>query len=62
MVTDVGQHQMVTCRYARFNQSRSNITSGGAGTMGFGLPAVIGAKFGAPERTAIAVIGDGGIK
>lgn len=62
MVTDVGQHQMVTCRYARFNQSKSNITSGGAGTMGFGLPAAIGAKFGTPERTVIAVIGDGGIQ
>jgi acetolactate synthase-1/2/3 large subunit len=62
MVTDVGQHQMVTCRYARFNQSKSNITSGGAGTMGFGLPAAIGAKFGAPERTVIAIIGDGGIQ
>ena len=62
MVTDVGQHQMVTCRYAKFNQSKSNITSGGAGTMGFGLPAAIGAKFGAPERTVIAIIGDGGIQ
>ncbi len=62
MVSDVGQHQMVTCRYAKFNQSKSNITSGGAGTMGFGLPAAIGAKFGAPERTVIAVIGDGGIQ
>jgi acetolactate synthase-1/2/3 large subunit len=62
MVTDVGQHQMVTCRYAKFNQSRSNITSGGAGTMGFGLPAAIGAKFGAPEREVIAVAGDGGIQ
>lgn len=62
MVTDVGQHQMVTCRYAKFNQSKSNITSGGAGTMGFGLPAAIGAKFGAPQRTVIAIIGDGGIQ
>src|SRR3954454_19405214 len=62
MVTDVGQHQMVTCRYAKFNQSKSNITSGGAATMGFGLPAAIGAKFGAPERTVIAIIGDGGIQ
>ena len=62
MVTDVGQHQMVTCRYAKFNQSRSNVTSGGLGTMGFGLPAAIGAKFGAPERTVVAVIGDGGIQ
>jgi acetolactate synthase-1/2/3 large subunit len=62
IVTDVGQHQMVACRYAKFNQSKSNITSGGAGTMGFGLPAAIGAKFGAPERTVVAIIGDGGIQ
>jgi len=62
IVTDVGQHQMVACRYARFNQTKSNITSGGAGTMGFALPAAIGAKFGAPERQVIAIIGDGGIQ
>lgn len=62
IVTDVGQHQMVACRYAKFNQSKSNITSGGAGTMGFALPAAIGAKYGAQERTVIAVIGDGGIQ
>jgi acetolactate synthase-1/2/3 large subunit len=62
IVTDVGQHQMVTCRYAQFNQSNSNITSGGLGTMGFALPAAIGAKFGAPERTVVAVIGDGGVQ
>jgi acetolactate synthase-1/2/3 large subunit len=62
MVTDVGQHQMVTCRYAKFNESRSNVTSGGLGTMGFGLPAAIGAKFGAQERTVISVIGDGGFQ
>ncbi len=62
IVTDVGQHQMVACRYAKFNQSKSNITSGGLGTMGFGLPAAIGAKFGAPERTVVAIIGDGGIQ
>ena len=62
LVTDVGQHQMVTCRYARFNQSNSNITSGGLGTMGFALPAAIGAKFGAPDRTVVAVIGDGGVQ
>jgi acetolactate synthase-1/2/3 large subunit len=61
IVTDVGQHQMVTCRYAKYNQSKSNVTSGGLGTMGFALPAVIGAKF-APERTVIAVIGDGGFQ
>jgi acetolactate synthase-1/2/3 large subunit len=62
IVTDVGQHQMVTCRYAKFNQSKSNITSGGAGTMGFALPAAIGAKFGALDRTVVAIIGDGGIQ
>jgi acetolactate synthase-1/2/3 large subunit len=62
IVTDVGQHQMVACRYAKFNQSKSNVTSGGLGTMGFGLPAAIGAKFGAPERTVVAIIGDGGIQ
>jgi acetolactate synthase I/II/III large subunit len=56
IVTDVGQHQMVACRYAKFNQSKSNITSGGLGTMGFALPAAIGAKFGAPERTVVAII------
>ncbi len=47
VVTDVGQHQMVACRYAKFNETRSNVTSGGLGTMGFALPAAIGAKFGA---------------
>ena len=62
VVTDVGQHQMVACRYAKFTQSRSNITSGGLGTMGFALPAAIGAKFGAPEREVVAVIGDGGFQ
>ncbi len=62
IVTDVGQHQMVACRYAKFNQSKSNITSGGAGTMGFALPAAIGAKYGAPERTVVAIIGDGGVQ
>lgn len=62
VVSDVGQHQMVACRYAKFNQTRSNITSGGLGTMGFALPAAIGAKFGAPERTVVAVIGDGGVQ
>jgi acetolactate synthase-1/2/3 large subunit len=62
IVTDVGQHQMVACRYAKFNQSKSNITSGGLGTMGFALPAAIGAKFGALDRTVIAVIGDGGVQ
>jgi acetolactate synthase-1/2/3 large subunit len=62
IVTDVGQHQMVACRYAKYNQSKSNITSGGLGTMGYALPAAIGAKYGAPERTVIAIIGDGGIQ
>jgi len=62
IVTDVGQHQMVACRYAKFNQTKSNITSGGLGTMGFALPAAIGAKFGAPDRTVIGIIGDGGFQ
>jgi len=62
IVTDVGQHQMVACRYAKFNKTRSNVTSGGLGTMGFGLPAAIGAKYGAPERTVVAIIGDGGFQ
>lgn len=62
IVTDVGQHQMVACRYAKFNESKSNITSGGLGTMGFGLPAAIGAKFGAPHREVVGIIGDGGIQ
>jgi acetolactate synthase I/II/III large subunit len=62
MVTDVGQHQMVTCRYAQMSESRSNITSGGLGTMGFGLPAAIGAKIGAPHREVVAIIGDGGFQ
>ncbi len=62
IVTDVGQHQMVACRYAKFTQSKSNITSGGLGTMGFALPAAIGAKYGAPDRTVIAIIGDGGFQ
>ena len=62
IVTDVGQHQMVACRYAKMNESKSNITSGGLGTMGFALPTAIGAKYGAPERTVIAIAGDGGIQ
>ena len=62
LVTDVGQHQMVTCRYGAFLNTRSNITSGGLGTMGFGLPAAIGAKFGAPNTTVIGIIGDGGFQ
>ncbi|MEO6316149.1 MAG: biosynthetic-type acetolactate synthase large subunit [Chitinophagaceae bacterium] len=62
IVTDVGQHQMVACRYAKFNQSNSNITSGGLGTMGFALPAAIGAAFGDPSRPTVAIIGDGGFQ
>ncbi len=62
IVTDVGQHQMVACRYAKFNETKSNITSGGLGTMGFALPAAIGAKFGAMHRTVVAIIGDGGFQ
>ena len=60
IVTDVGQHQMVACRYANFIKSKSNITSGGLGTMGFALPAAMGAKMGALNREVVAVIGDGG--
>ncbi|MCL6265786.1 biosynthetic-type acetolactate synthase large subunit [Flagellimonas myxillae] len=60
VVTDVGQHQMIACRYAKFKQSKSNVTSGGLGTMGFALPAAIGAKMGAMEREVVAIIGDGG--
>lgn len=60
IVSDVGQHQMIACRYAEFQETRSNITSGGLGTMGFALPAAIGAKMAAPHREVIAVIGDGG--
>lgn len=62
IVTDVGQHQMIACRYACYNNSRSNITSGGLGTMGYALPAAIGASFGAPDKTVVAVIGDGGFQ
>jgi acetolactate synthase-1/2/3 large subunit len=60
VVSDVGQHQMIACRYADFNVSKSNITSGGLGTMGYALPAAIGAKMAAPEREVVAIIGDGG--
>ena len=62
IVTDVGQHQMVACRYAKYNQTKSNVTSGGLGTMGFALPAAMGAKYGDPKRTVVAVIGDGGFQ
>jgi acetolactate synthase-1/2/3 large subunit len=60
IVTDVGQHQMIACRYAEFNQTKSNITSGGLGTMGFGLPAAIGAKMARPDREVVSISGDGG--
>ena len=62
IVTDVGQHQMVTSRYYKFTEPNSNITSGGLGTMGFALPAAMGSKIGNPNRDVIAVIGDGGIQ
>ena len=62
IVTDVGQHQMVACRYAKLNKTRSNVTSGGLGTMGFALPAAMGAKYGAKDRTVVAIIGDGGFQ
>lgn len=62
IVSDVGQHQMVACRYSKFNSTRSNVTSGGLGTMGFALPAALGAKMGSPERDVVAVIGDGGFQ
>jgi acetolactate synthase-1/2/3 large subunit len=60
VVTDVGQHQMVTSRYYQFKNPRTQVTSGGAGTMGFALPAAMGAKLAIPEQQVIAVIGDGG--
>lgn len=62
LVTDVGQNQMLSARYFHFNQKRSIVTSGGLGTMGFGLPAAIGATFGAPERTVCMFCGDGGFQ
>ncbi|MDA8595921.1 biosynthetic-type acetolactate synthase large subunit [Flavobacteriaceae bacterium] len=62
IVSDVGQHQMFACRYARFKKSKSNITSGGLGTMGFALPAAIGAKMGDESREVVAIIGDGGFQ
>ena len=62
IVTDVGQNQMFSARYSKFNSTRSFITSGGLGTMGFGLPASMGAKVGAPDREVVAVLGDGGFQ
>ena len=62
LVTDVGQHQMIACRYMNFSRSKSNITSGGLGTMGFALPAALGAKIGDPKRQVVAIIGDGGFQ
>jgi len=62
IVTDVGQHQMIATRYYRFDQTESNVTSGGLGTMGFALPAAMGAKMGVPDREVIAIAGDGGFQ
>lgn len=62
LVTDVGQNQMFSCRYFKYNKERSVVTSGGLGTMGFGLPAAIGATFGAPDRTVCMFSGDGGFQ
>ena len=62
LVTDVGQNQMMACRYFKFSRERSIITSGGMGTMGFGLPAAIGATFGRPDRTVCVFMGDGGLQ
>jgi len=62
LVTDVGQNQMMSARYFKYTKERSIITSGGLGTMGFGLPAAIGATFGAPERTVCVFMGDGGLQ
>lgn len=62
LVTDVGQNQLMACRYFKFTEKRSVVTSGGLGTMGFGLPAAIGATFGAPDRTVCLFVGDGGLQ
>ena len=62
LVTDVGQNQMFACRYFKYSQNRSIVTSGGSGTMGFGLPAAMGATFGAPDRTVCMFCGDGGLQ
>ena len=61
-MNDVGQNQMFSCRYFRYNSKRSVVTSGGLGTMGFGLPAAVGATFGAPHRTVCLFTGDGGFQ
>ncbi len=62
LVTDVGQNQMLSCRYFKFRKKLSVVTSGGLGTMGFGLPAAVGATFGAPDRTVCLFTGDGGFQ
>lgn len=62
LVTDVGQNQMMACRYFKFTKNRSVVTSGGMGTMGFCIPAAIGATFGRPDRTVCAIMGDGGLQ
>ena len=62
LVTDVGQNQMMAVRYFQYKRTRSVVTSGGLGTMGFGLPAAIGAKFGAPDREVCFFTGDGGLQ
>lgn len=62
LVTDVGQNQMMAARYFKYSQQRSIVTSGGLGTMGFGLPAAIGATFGRPDRTVCVFMGDGGLQ
>jgi acetolactate synthase-1/2/3 large subunit len=62
IVTDVGQHQMMAAQFYQYNQTKSNVTSGGLGTMGFALPAAIGAKLANPEKQVVAIIGDGGFQ
>ena len=62
LVTDVGQNQMISARYFKYTRERSIVTSGGLGTMGFGLPAAIGATFGRPDRTVCVFMGDGGLQ